>query len=206
LLLEANNSAGLPPVREAGFILQHGQDTTKKQAENRIMRTSRVFDRQRASTGPTDVRVRVNPITGGSMYRSFRLLFAALLGVLLLPAASFAGWISLTNTTAHTVVVQESVTVNGQTRKCKPIKLAPGEIYREFQQGGGTKKLTLLEPGLLGKQLYTGDLTWKDDTSFSIHKDGDKTAITDVKALAVKAGAAANVKPAEKKPTEEKKP
>jgi hypothetical protein len=140
------------------------------------------------------------------MRRWFQHLCVGLLGVILLPAWASAGWISITNDTPNTVVVQESIVVNGQTRKCKPIKLAPGEILREFQQGGGTKKLSINETGLLGKQLYTGDLTWKEDTAFSIHKDGEKTNISDVKALTAKVTPATPAKPPEKKPTEDKKP
>ncbi|QEL16968.1 hypothetical protein [Limnoglobus roseus] len=133
-----------------------------------------------------------------------KLLAALCVGLLLTPGVVSAGWITISNDTNQTLVVQESVTVNGQVRKCKPLKLAPGETVREFRQTGGTKTLAVSETGLFGKQLFTGDVTWKDDTAFSIHKDTDKVKITDAATLAAKAKtAAANQeakKPDEKKP------
>lgn len=110
-----------------------------------------------------------------------------------------AGWLTLSNDTNQTVVVQEMVTVNGQVRKCKPFKLAPGETVREFHPAGGTKKLTILEPGLLGRQLFNGDVTWKDDTTFSIHREADKFKLTDAATLSAKAKSKES-KPTEKKP------
>lgn len=121
------------------------------------------------------------------------------IGFILMPGTATAGWIAISNDTNQTVVVQESITVNGQVRRCKPIKLAPGEVLREFQPSGGTKKLAIHESGLFGKQLFTGDLTWKEDTAFSIHKETDKVKVIDTATLAAKAKAGM-------KPTAEKKP
>lgn len=136
---------------------------------------------------------------------SRRLAIAVLIavGVTLTPAPASAGWITITNDTAHTLVVQESHTVNGQVRKCKPLKLAPGEVLREFRQTGGTKTLSVSETGLFGKQLFSGSLTWTDDAAFSIHKDADKVTVSDAATLA--AGKPA-VKSAEVKKTDDKKP
>jgi hypothetical protein len=133
-----------------------------------------------------------------------RFLFGVVCVVGLIPMAgrASAGWITLANDTNQTVVVQESVSVNGQVRKCKPIKLAPGETLREFQAAGGTKKLAILDTGLFGKQLFSGDLSWKDDTVFSIHRDGEKWKVADAATLSAKAKA----KPTESKPAPEKKP
>jgi hypothetical protein len=116
-----------------------------------------------------------------------KLLTLAVAAFLLATGPASAGWITISNDTNQTLILQESVTVNGQVRKCKPLKLAPGETVREFRQTGGTKSLTVSETGLLGRQLYAGDLTWKDDTAFSIHKDADKLKVTDAATLAAKA-------------------
>ncbi len=126
---------------------------------------------------------------------SAKVLFLLFVGLLLTPGFASAGWITISNDTNQTLVVQESVTVNGQVRKCKPLKLAPGETIREFRQTGGTKSLTVTETGLFGKQLFTGDLTWKDDTAFSIHKDTDKVKVTDAATLMAKAGTQEAKKP-----------
>lgn len=120
------------------------------------------------------------------------------IGFALMPGTATAGWIAISNDTNQTIVVQESITVNGQVRRCKPIKLAPGEVLREFQPSGGTKKLSILESGLFGKQLFAGDLTWKEDTAFSIHKETDKVKVSDAATLAAKAKTPS-------KPTAEKK-
>ena len=133
-----------------------------------------------------------------------KLVLALGIGIHLMPGTATAGWIAISNDTNQTVVVQESITVNGQVRRCKPIKLAPGEVLREFQPTGGTKKLAILESGLFGKQLFTGDLTWKEDTAFSIHKETDKVKVTDTAALAAKAKTP--MKATEPKPPAEKKP
>jgi hypothetical protein len=97
------------------------------------------------------------------------------------PAA--AGWISIKNSTTQTVIVQELVQVNGSTRKCRPIKLAPGEVLREHHLQGGTKTLTVSEPGLFGQQLFRRTLTWTTDIEFAIHKSGEKLGITDLLTL-----------------------
>ncbi|MBX3400447.1 MAG: hypothetical protein KF873_17070 [Gemmataceae bacterium] len=137
------------------------------------------------------------------MTRSLLIIVVAI-GLAWGPAGGVAraGWVTLSNDTSQTVVVQEMVTVNGQVRKCKPFKLAPGETVREFHPAGGTKKLTILEPGLLGRQLFNGDVTWKDDTTFSIHREADKFKLTDAATLNAKAKPVSR----ETKPAPEKKP
>jgi hypothetical protein len=133
----------------------------------------------------------------------FHFGIVCVIGLLPMPGSVSAGWITLANDTNQTVVVQESVTVNGQVRKCKPIKLAPGETLREFQPAGGTKKLAILDTGLFGKQLFSGDLSWKDDAIFSIHRDGEKLKVADAATLSAKAKP---MKPSETKPPADKKP
>lgn len=131
-----------------------------------------------------------------------RTVLLVCVSLALAPGVVTAGWITISNDTNQTLVVQESVTVNGQVRKCKPLKLAPGETIREFRQTGGTKTLTVSETGLLGKQLFSGDLTWKDDTAFSIHKEKDAMKVTDAAALKAKPGTGTQEakKPDDKKP------
>ncbi len=115
-----------------------------------------------------------------------RILVLVLAILLLSPAVGTAGWITISNDTKQTVVVQETITIHGQTRRCKPIKLAPGEVLREFQPSGGSKKLTVYDNGLLARQLYSGTVTWKDDTSYTIHKDADKYLLSDTAKLTAK--------------------
>ena len=104
-------------------------------------------------------------------------LFAVIAMMALAPIA-FAGWVTVKNDTTGSVTVQETVIVNGIVRKCKPVKLAAGETLREFQPKAGTKTIGVVEAGLFGKTLYTGDLKWADgDSAFAIAKDGDKVQV-----------------------------
>ena len=94
---------------------------------------------------------------------------------------AIAGWVTVKNDTTGSVTVQETVVVNGVVRKCKPVKLAAGETLREFQPKAGTKTIVVVEAGLFGKTLYTGDLKWADgDSAFAIAKDGDKVQVAAV--------------------------
>ncbi len=107
-------------------------------------------------------------------------LFAVIAMMAFAPIA-MAGWITVKNDTTGTVTVQETVVVNGVVRKCKPIKLAAGETLREFQPKAGTKTIVVVESGLFGKTLFTGDLKWADgDSAFAIAKDGDKVQVAAV--------------------------
>ncbi len=107
-------------------------------------------------------------------------LFAVIAMMALAPIA-FAGWVTVKNDTTGSVTVQETVIVNGIVRKCKPVKLAAGETLREFQPKAGTKTIVVVEAGLFGKTLYTGDLKWADgDSAFAIAKDGDKVQVAAV--------------------------
>lgn len=43
-----------------------------------------------------------------------------------------AGWVTIKNDTNRVLVVQCGTTTNGQMKRCKPIRLLPGESAREF--------------------------------------------------------------------------
>lgn len=122
----------------------------------------------------------------------FRRAFVSLtlaLGVgLAITSPAAAGWITIKNETTQTVIIQETVVVNGQVRRCKPTRLVPGETLREFQATAGQKTVQILEPGLLmNRTLGQGELVWKDsDQGFSILKSGDRVKVlTTEEAVAV---------------------
>jgi hypothetical protein len=46
--------------------------------------------------------------------------------------AARAGWVTIRNDTNRVLVVQCGTTTGGQTKRCKPIRLLPGESAREF--------------------------------------------------------------------------
>lgn len=136
----------------------------------------------------------------------FALLFAGL------PAS--AGWITIKNETTQTIVIQETIVVNGATRRCKPVKLVPGEVFREYQATAGQKTIQVLESGLLlNRPLCQGELKWQEaDTCYSVLKLCDKVkvlteadAVAAVKALETpmaraQAPDSAKPKPDDKKP------
>jgi hypothetical protein len=56
------------------------------------------------------------------------------------------------------------------------------------------------ETGFFGQQLFSGEISWAGDTEFSIHKDGEKVAVTDAVTLKARAQAPVVKKTDEKKP------
>ena len=75
-----------------------------------------------------------------------------------------AGWLTVKNDTAQTVVL-ESVCDGVLVKRTKSVKLLPGETYREFRLVPGERKVQLFDgsqPGKpLGPPLAEGTLTWK---------------------------------------------
>lgn len=56
----------------------------------------------------------------------------ALLAVAGVAGAADAGWVSIKNDTNRVIVVQGSATAKGQSKRCKPVRLLPGETAREY--------------------------------------------------------------------------
>jgi len=75
-----------------------------------------------------------------------------------------AGWLTVKNDTAMTVVL-ESVCDGVLVKRTKSVKLLPGETYREFRLVPGERKVQLFDgsqPGKpLGQPLAEGTLAWK---------------------------------------------
>jgi hypothetical protein len=110
----------------------------------------------------------------------FSRIALGLLGVAVaLPGTAAAGWITIKNETNQTVIIQETVTVNGSVRRLKPLKLVPGEVVREFHPAAGQKTICVLEPGLLlNRTICQGELKWQEaDRGFSVFKAGDKVKV-----------------------------
>ena len=60
-------------------------------------------------------------------------LFSMALAVVLIPVSAVdAAWVTIQNDTNRVIVVQTAVTVNGQLRRGKPMRLLPGEVLREL--------------------------------------------------------------------------
>ena len=84
-----------------------------------------------------------------------------LLGVLFALAGSnsaFAGWMGFRNDTKDTIVVQETITVNGQSKQGKPQRLFTGEAVRDTQCVGPQRKISIFDPKTPNTPLYTGNV------------------------------------------------
>jgi len=80
-----------------------------------------------------------------------------------------ASWITIKNNTRQIVIVQETKTVNGQIRRCKPVTLLPGETLREFLAGPGMKKLDVFDGNNPKRTLWSGSLSCQEESqTFSI--------------------------------------
>lgn len=68
----------------------------------------------------------------GSPRTRLALFSMALAAVLIPVSAADAAWVAIQNDTKRVIVVQTGVTVNGQLRRGKPVRMLPGEVLREF--------------------------------------------------------------------------
>ena len=86
--------------------------------------------------------------------------------------AADAGWVSITNGTDHIIVVQGTTDPGTQPRRCKPVRLLPGETVRDFQTAT-TMKLEVYDAAAPTQPLCTGVYALTPDTqAFSVAKSG----------------------------------
>ncbi|MBX9579531.1 MAG: hypothetical protein K2X87_04415 [Gemmataceae bacterium] len=91
--------------------------------------------------------------------------------------AADAGWVTLKNDTQRVVVIQETVDSHGQPKRCKPVRLLPGESVREFQPAG-TVKVEVFDAQNPGQPLYAGELAVKGDRqAFAVGLDGKQKVV-----------------------------
>lgn len=94
--------------------------------------------------------------------------------------AADAGWVTLKNDTNRVVVIQETVDCQGQPKRCKPVRLLPGESVREFQPTA-TIKVEVFDGQNPGQPLYAGDLAVKGERqAFAVAADGKKVVVAPV--------------------------
>lgn len=107
-------------------------------------------------------------------------LAATLLAAVGSSGAASAGWITIQNDTNKVVVIQESVTCNGQVRRCKPIRLLPGESVREFHSSP-TIKVEVFDGQNRNMSLGTDNLTiTSEKQTFAVGLDGRTVQVTPV--------------------------
>src|SRR5947209_8005892 len=99
-------------------------------------------------------------------------VLAAVLSLLGSATAAEAGWVTLRNDSREILVVQETVTTSGSTKRYRPVRLRPGESVREFQPTGATVKLEIFDGKTSSRLLCTKTRTTQEkDQTFSITID-----------------------------------
>jgi hypothetical protein len=92
-----------------------------------------------------------------------------------------AGWLTIKNDTNLTIVVQESVVVNGQVKRGKPTSLLPGETLREFLPAPTVKKIEVFQGQNPNQAVWSGDLNCKDEKqTFSVSATEGKVSVDKV--------------------------
>jgi hypothetical protein len=105
-------------------------------------------------------------------------LAAAVLAVAGTARAAEAGWVTLQNDTARVVVVQTTVTVDGQTKRGRPVRLLPGESVREFHAAAAVT-VEVFDGRATDRSLFAGALPLRTDPqTFRVAPAGGGVAVT----------------------------
>lgn len=89
----------------------------------------------------------------------YRLLPAVLLVIGLSTDFARAGWLSIKNETKTAVLIVE-VPSNPAVRRGKPVRLLPGEVYREYHAEAGEKQLQVLDAKSPTQVLCDAKVKW----------------------------------------------
>jgi len=118
------------------------------------------------------------------MFRTTRIRLLALIMALFAfvgsAGAADPGGVTLRNDTSRVVVVQCTVAGSGQPRRCKPVRLLPGESLRE-PCAAPTLKVEVFDGPNPAKSLFSGTLSVTPETPiFSISADGRTVVVVPV--------------------------
>jgi len=106
------------------------------------------------------------------MFRRWPILFALAAAVFVTSDAA-AGWIVIKNETKQALIVVEIAGTPNRPIQGKPVKLQPGETYREFQAAAGQKTFAIYDAAKLNAPLVQQAVTWPvEDSSFGIRGEG----------------------------------
>ena len=111
---------------------------------------------------------------------SVRHLLAVVALIFSTQAAS-ANWVTIKNDTGKPIMVQETIIVNGQVKRGKPIPLLAGETNREFIPGPTVKRIEVFDPQNPNQALWSGNLNCPvENQTFSAALVGGKVTVTQV--------------------------
>jgi hypothetical protein len=114
------------------------------------------------------------------MIGRFRTTFVVL-AMLLLASGADAAWIAVQNDTRRVIVVQSAIAVNGQVKRGRPVRLLPGEVFKEFHQPPAIA-LEVYDAQAPNKAVLAAPLTIRNDNQkFSVSTSGNGVTVTEVK-------------------------
>ncbi|MFO0805801.1 MAG: hypothetical protein U0791_22080 [Gemmataceae bacterium] len=114
------------------------------------------------------------------MIGRFRTVLAAL-AMLMSASAADSAWIAVQNDTKRVIVVQSAIVVNGQVKRGRPVRLLPGEVFKEFHQPP-TVALEVYDPQVPNKAVLCTPLAIKNENQkFSVSPNGNGVTVTELK-------------------------
>lgn len=114
------------------------------------------------------------------MIGRFRTALAAL-AMLMSASAADAAWIAVQNDTKRVIVVQSAIVVNGQVKRGRPVRLLPGEVFKEFHQPPAVA-LEVYDPQVPNKAVLSTPLAIKNENQkFSVSPNANGVTVTEVK-------------------------
>ena len=92
-----------------------------------------------------------------------------------------AGWVTIKNDTNKPIVVQEVVLLNGRAVRGKPIKLLPGESFREFKNVPAENSYEVYDFAKPTPPIWMGKLNCKADSqSFAVQTVQGKIGVVSI--------------------------
>jgi hypothetical protein len=98
-----------------------------------------------------------------------------------------AGWLTIKNESKAAVLIAE-VPANPTTKRGKPVRLLPGEVYREYHAEAGEKQLQVLDAKTPAQVLCEAKVKWPAEDVAVRVRTADK--VTKLEPIAGKQGAA----------------
>ncbi len=107
-----------------------------------------------------------------------------LVGFFALATDASAGWVSIKNDTKAAVLVQEAP-ASPTAKRGKPVRLLPGEVYREYHAVAGEKTIQVLDAKSPTRVLCEAKVKWPaEDVAVRVRTFGATTkldAVADAK-------------------------
>lgn len=113
------------------------------------------------------------------MIGRFRTALATL-AMLVSATAADAAWIAVQNDTKRVIVVQSAIVVNGQVKRGRPVRLLPGEVFKEFHQPPAVA-LEVYDPQVPNQAVLAPLAIKNENQKFSVSPNGNGVAVTEVK-------------------------